>query len=210
MDLTPTINSNIVERIREFVEVTESQVSDTQILMFIAMSENLIKDKTGREFEIITVLDELHDGDGTQIVITDKKPIVEIINLKINDVVMSSDNYYVYQNTGEIVLKTGIFTGAGAIENGVFAPERQNLKISYRYGATNLEVIFSQLAFYMASRNCLIQKGIVETQGAVKEKYLEYSVDYGSVPYGGQIKAIDDEIKLRWEALGEQPVYGAF
>jgi len=68
-------------------------------------------------------LTEKYDGDGTAILWLDYYPINSITELKIDDEVISSDDYYLYEKLGKIILDGLVFTKG-----------YQNVEISYNVG----------------------------------------------------------------------------
>lgn len=75
---------------------------------------------------------ELLDGKAEIELQVDKYPIIQVDSLKINDVAISSSNYYIYNKTGKISLKNTAekkYFGTGSTED-----DRQAINLTYWYG----------------------------------------------------------------------------
>lgn len=83
----------------------------------IAIENHLHKKVINRD------LTEKYDGDGTAILWLDYYPINLITELKINDEIISEDDYYLYKKLGKIVLSGLSFTKG-----------YQNVEINYNVG----------------------------------------------------------------------------
>ena len=72
------------------------------------------------------------DGTGTDTILVPDYPIVQVDSIKINAVTIDSDNYYIYKDTGKIILKN---TASSVVFT---APEdntrRQLIVIDYHWG----------------------------------------------------------------------------
>lgn len=101
--------------------VTETEIKDE----WSEMVEDLIREHMGQPFLGYsgTVLDEYHDGDGTNVLRVKKPPIISVTSLSVNDVSLSASDYVAFENY--IELRAQVFP-RGAL----------NTKLTYLSGDT--------------------------------------------------------------------------
>lgn len=130
---------------------TEIKDKDTIIEKLIEAYSPILENYLNK-YVINRSLTEKYDGDGTLTLFLNYCPVVSITELKIDDEVISADDYLLYKDVGKIVLDNG----------SVFTKDNQNIEIQYKagYGEDRDEIPYpikqaciSIVSFYMKRHN---------------------------------------------------------
>ena len=185
--------------------MTDTDIADDDILLFFEDADNLIRQRTGFEFESNQIT-EKHDGDDKNFLTLNHRPVIGVLSLTIDTTVIT--NYFLYTALGRVELK----------ENNancnllVFTKGQQNVVVIYTYGITDerLIEIAKSLARDLSIRDMYKFVGAKKSGGIQSEKYIDYSLSYFRMPYFEQIKKLDSDIEKKFETLGREAGYRVF
>ena len=180
-----------IDQIRNFTKVetdlaTPVIITDDEIRQYMVDAEDILLTSTNKKFEE-TEVTEVYDGDGSSKLFLRHYPVISISSLIIGTTSKDDDDYYLYDDIGKIVLKN----------NALFVENKRNVSIIYKWGFVDEDILklAKRACFLLASRLVLFAKGNYDSQGLVSEKLDQYTLRYDNMPYGNQIKDIDNEIQ---------------
>ncbi len=111
----------------------DDNASDARLTELITTASGQIAGYCGREFEIVAVANELHDGDGTDELRVDLTPIVSVSALSIDGEAVDVAELAIY-HTMVAFKASGEYSPRLRSYGQVFPVGRQNVSISYSAG----------------------------------------------------------------------------
>ena len=125
-----------LEDTKEYLEI-EGTDSDNLLQQLIGAASQFVKTETGYEW-VETTYKELIDGERTETLILTQKPIISVVSLVINGETISSDNYYIYNESGMLKrADIGIYNVGYTHHSrkGLLFPRgQQNIEVEYKAG----------------------------------------------------------------------------
>ena len=129
-------NLTTLEDTKEYLEI-EGTDKDNLLQQLIGAASQFIKTETGYEW-VETTYKELIDGERTETLILTQKPIISVVSLVINGEAISSDNYYIYNESGMLKqADVGIYDVGYTHHSrkGLLFPRgQQNIEVEYIAG----------------------------------------------------------------------------
>lgn len=122
--------------------------------------EKLIDDRTRTTFTgVTTYTNEAHDGDGNGILTVDHPPIVSVTSLSVDDSVLDTSNYKVYDSWVQLVTTqmTDVSESLATDEN-IFPKGEQNVTITYVGGSATVPKNVQLAATQMVATLALVTK----------------------------------------------------
>lgn len=192
------LDSTYIDRIREFTKVetdlaTPVIITDNEIQQYMADADDILLASTNKKFEE-TEITEIYDGDGESTLFLRHYPVISISSLTIGTTAKTSADYYLYDVVGKIILKS----------NAIFTENKRNVEITYKWGFIDEDILklARRACFLLSSRLVLFAKGNYDSQGLISEKLDQYTLRYDNMPYGNQIKDIDNELQRLLARIG--------
>lgn len=104
--------------------------------------EGLIKNYEGKDYISATSsVTETHDGDGTNLIVTNQSPIVSVTTLSIDSSAVSSADYKVYDSYVKLIATSNPLLVTASQQTGLHFPEgEQNVSITYVAGTATVPV----------------------------------------------------------------------
>jgi hypothetical protein len=138
---------------------------DALLTDLIARASDAIVAHCGRAFAAADY-DEYHDGDGSDIVLLDQRPVISVSALSEDDDPVDADDFVVYPELGIVRLKSGVF-GRGA----------RNVRVAYRAGYETIPADVEQGAIEWVAA---MHRGCGESAGreVSSERVGDYAVTY--------------------------------
>lgn len=108
-----------------------------KIEFLVNAASSAIQDYCDRGFNSSLISGEIHDGQGSDLIVLRNYPVQEVTELKLKGMVMEKANYYVTEQ-GAIMLKNGYRTPRG----------RGSVEVSYVAGYQEIPYAIKQACFY--------------------------------------------------------------
>jgi hypothetical protein len=138
---------------------------DALLTELIARASDGIVAHCGREFAAADY-EEYHDGDGSDSVLLNQRPVIEVLALSDDGVEVAADDHVTYPELGVVRLKSGVF-GRGA----------RSVYVSYRAGYETIPGDVEQAAIQWTAE--LYQgRGAADGREIKSERVGDYAVTY--------------------------------
>ena len=129
-------NLTTLEDTKEYREI-EGTDNDNLLQQLIGAASQFVKTETGYEW-VETTYKELIDGERTETLILTQKPIISVVSLVINGETISSDNYYIYNESGMLKRQDIGIYNVGYTHHSrkglLFPRGQQNIEVEYVAG----------------------------------------------------------------------------
>jgi len=158
-------------------------IEDTQIQEFIEQEESILKSEIGTLYENDNV-EEWFDGDGTDLLYLNYTPVTNIISFQIDNTEISSDDYYLYPETGKIMLK-----------NITFNSGFRNIYVSYEYNNSVKNKIAKQIVHDLVCIRVFLFVGAKISEGIESEKLDNYTLKFNGKPYNSIIEDLKENVR---------------
>ena len=150
--------------VKAYLEVTGTD-DDALLTDLVARASDAIVAYCGRAFAAADY-DECHDGDGSDIVLLDQRPVISVSALSEDDDAVEADDFVVYPELGIVRLKSGVF-GRGV----------RNVRVSYRAGHETIPADVEQAAIEWVAA-MYRARGEVAGRDVSSERVGDYAVTY--------------------------------
>lgn len=141
-----------VADVKEDMNINAEDIGKDAIIEKLIEAYSPILENYLNKYVVNRSLIEKYDGDGTLTLFLNYCPVVSVTELKIDDEVISEDDYLLYKEMGKIVLDNG----------SIFTKDLQNVEIQYvaGYGEDRTKIpqpikqaCISIVGFYMKRHN---------------------------------------------------------
>lgn len=186
--------SDYISRVRSLTGIPASKVPDTDIAVYVAEAEEQFEKITGKSIHLVVKTDEPYDGTGKDTLMLDNYPLTEVTVIKVGGVTQDLAGFNIYLKTGKIIWK-----------NMIFPEDRQNIKVTYKYGYVTYPKIADDYIVNFAAKRTCQQAGAKEADGASSETFEEYSTTYrDGLPYSGLIEQLEAAMEAALKGFGSK------
>jgi hypothetical protein len=158
---------------------------DELLQLILNTAAGLVDDYCNTTFVPTTVIDEVHDGTGTQYILLLHRPVVSVTSVKIDDVELASDSYEVAKREGHIVMPDITDEDRNpriwrSCQSAQWPRGERNIKVTYSYG-------YSSVPEAVKMATCLTAATMYQSnlrQGIASESRGPRSVSYSPAHNG--------------------------
>ena len=160
-----------------YTEVTDEWISRRRDRSVIPYIENAL----GQTISKVTEVEEYYSGTGGSILILNRRPVIEIINLTYTNIPAETQTGNLLLSV-ELIQEEGIIKSKSNFNEGsfdpIFAKGNKNLKVKYTYGYAETPLDLCEAITIMTAKKLLVQIGARTGGGSVSQS--SYSRNFGN------------------------------